>query len=61
MSEQSPGPLRRALNRLASSAKEHEAAELQQDCRQVGATLIAELPRRERVTVAGILRTVTLR
>lgn len=58
---QSPGVVRRAVNRLASSAKEHEAAELQKDCVQAGATLISELPDRERVRVAGTLRTVTLR
>lgn len=58
---QSPGVLRRAVNRLASSAKEHEAAELQKDCVEIGATLIASLPDRERVRVAGTLRTVTLR
>jgi len=49
------------VNRLASSAKEHEAAELQQGCVEVGATPISELPDRERVRVAGTLRTVTLR
>jgi len=58
---QSPGVVRRAVNRLASSAKEHEAAELQKDCVDVGATLISQLPDRERVRVAGTLRTVTLR
>jgi hypothetical protein len=58
---QSPGVLRRAVNRLATSAKEHEAAELQKDCVEIGATPIALLPDRERVRVAGTLRTVTLR
>lgn len=58
---QSPGVVRRAVNRLATSAKEHEAAELQKGCVQVGATPISELPERERVRVAGTLRTVTLR
>jgi len=57
----SQGVLRRAVNRLASSAKEHEAAELQKDCVEVGATLVRDLPDRERVRVAGTLRTVTLR
>jgi OB-fold nucleic acid binding protein len=61
MSEQSPGVLRRALSRLATSAKEHEAAELREDCARVGATLVKDLPSRERVVVAGTLRTVTLR
>lgn len=58
---QSPGVLRRAVNRLASSAKEHEAAQLQKECVEIGATPISELPDRERVRVAGTLRTVTLR
>lgn len=57
----SPGVLRRAVTRLATSAKEHEAAELQKDCVQIGATLVSDLPDRERVRVAGTLRTVTLR
>jgi OB-fold nucleic acid binding protein len=56
-----PGVLRRAVSRLASSAKEHEAEELQKGCVKLGATLVSELPTRERVTVAGTLRTVTLR
>lgn len=58
---QTPGVLRRAVSRLASSAKEHEAAELQEECVAVGATPIASSPERERVCVAGTLRTVTLR
>src|ERR1700709_1643640 len=60
MGEQ-PGALRRAVSRLATSAKVHEADERQKDCAEVGATPVADLPRRERVTVAGTLRTVTLR
>jgi hypothetical protein len=58
---QHQGLLRRAVTKLATSAKEHEAAELQKDCTELGATAIAELPERERVRVAGTLRTVTLR
>jgi hypothetical protein len=58
---QSAGVVRRAVNRLASSAKEHEAAELRRDCDEVGATRVAELPDRQKVRVAGTLRTVTLR
>src|SRR4051794_6652425 len=61
MSEHTPGVVRRTLTRLASSAKEHEAAELRVGCKEVGATLVADLPPRERVVVAGTLRTVTLR
>jgi hypothetical protein len=55
------GVLRRAVNRLASSAKEHEAAELRKDCVDLGATQIRDVPDRQRVRVAGTLRTVTLR
>ena len=61
MTQQSPGVVRRTLSRLASSAKEHEAAELREGCAEVGATLVADLPAREHVVVAGTLRTVTLR
>ncbi len=56
-----PGVVRRTVNRLASSAREHEAAELLKDCAEVGATQICELPERQLVRVAGTLRTVTLR
>jgi len=58
---QSPGVVRRTVNRLATSAKQHEAVELQKGCVHLGATPISELPDRERVRVAGTLRTVTLR
>ncbi|MDQ1619770.1 MAG: hypothetical protein QOE19_2339 [Actinomycetota bacterium] len=56
-----PGVLRRAVSRLATSAKVHEAEELQKGCVQLGATLVSDLQTHERVTVAGTLRTVTLR
>ena len=56
-----PGVLRRTVSRLATSAKVHEDEELQKGCVEVGATAVADLPHRERVTVAGTLRTVTLR
>ncbi len=56
-----PGVLRRAVTRLASSAKEHEAQELQKGCVEMGAVAVSELPDRELVRVAGTLRTVTLR
>lgn len=56
-----PGVLRRAVTRLATSAKEHEAQELQKGCVELGAVPIKDLPDRERVRVAGTLRTVTLR
>jgi len=56
-----PGVLRRTVTRLASSAKEHEAQELQKGCVELGAVAVSELPDRELVRVAGTLRTVTLR
>ena len=56
-----PGVLRRTVTRLASSAKEHEAQELQKGCVELGAVPVTELPDREMVRVAGTLRTVTLR
>ena len=56
-----PGVLRRTVTRLATSAKEHEAHELQKGCVQLGAVPVTELPDRAMVRVAGILRTVTLR
>ena len=58
---QHPGVLKRTVNRLASSAKEHEAAQLQKGCAELGAVPVKELPDREMVRVAGTLRTVTLR
>ncbi len=61
MSAQGSGVLKRALSRLASSAKDHEAAELRDDCTAAGCTPISRLQARERVAVTGTLRTVTLR
>jgi hypothetical protein len=55
------GFMRRAIERLGASRDELDAAELQRDCIQVGATPIGDLPDRRQVTVAGTLRTVTLR
>lgn len=55
------GIVKRAVTRLASSAKEHEAAELQQGCARLGAVLVKDLPERAWVRVAGTLRAVTLR
>lgn len=61
MSEHGPGVLKRALSRLATSAKEHEAAELRDDCNSLDCTPVTELKARERVAVTGTIRTVTLR
>ena len=56
-----PGVLKRTVNRLATSAKEHEAAQLQKGCAELGAIPVKDLPDRELVRVVGTLRTVTLR
>src|SRR3954453_18829299 len=56
-----PGVLKRTVNRLATSAKEHEAAELQKGCVELGAVAVKDLPDRERGGVAGTLRPVPLR
>ncbi len=61
MSQPSTGVLRRAMTRLAASAKDHEAAELREHCTLTGSTPVADITARERVTVTGTLRTVTLR
>ena len=55
------GFVRRAIDRLSVSRDELDAQDLQRACRVVGATPIDELPDRRQVTVAGTLRTVTLR
>ncbi|WP_248961270.1 OB-fold nucleic acid binding domain-containing protein [Sphaerisporangium perillae] len=53
--------LRGFLRRLTTSQDELEAAELQEDLDQYGATPIASCGQRRRFCVAGTLRTVTLR
>lgn len=60
-SDQPQGRFRRMLNRLTSSPEELQAEELRKDAVQAGCTQIAEVKDREVVTVAGTLRTVTLR
>ena len=55
------GRLRRILGRLTSSQEELQAEELQQDAAEAGCIPISECRDRQIVTVAGILRTVTLR
>lgn len=55
------GRLRRALTRLTTSRDEMHAEELLTETREVGATPVSECGDRQRVTVAGVLRTVTLR
>jgi hypothetical protein len=55
------GFVRRAIERLRTTREELDAQELQRECSIVGATPIGDLPDRRRATVAGTLRTVTLR
>ncbi len=55
------GFFRRAFSKLTDSDAAIEAAQLQTDCRKVGATPVEALADRARVEVCGTLRTVTLR
>jgi amino acid transporter len=50
-----------AVHRLTAGTEELHAADLQAECREAGATPIAETTEHEFVDVAGTLRTVTLR
>jgi amino acid transporter len=50
-----------AVHRLTAGTEELHAADLQAECREAGATPIAETTDHEFVDVAGTLRTVTLR
>ncbi|MFC8720572.1 OB-fold nucleic acid binding domain-containing protein [Kitasatospora sp. NPDC057198] len=59
--DQPQGRFRRMLSRWTSSSEELEAEELRQDTAEAGCTPIAACGDREIVTVAGTLRTVTLR
>jgi hypothetical protein len=55
------GRFRRLISRLTSSHEQLDAEELLADTQQVGGTPIVDCRDRERVTVSGTLRTVTLR
>ena len=55
------GRFRRMLNRLTSTPEELQAEELRQDAEESGCTPISRCDDRQVVTVAGTLRTVTLR
>ena len=57
----SAGFLKRALGRIASSTTELEDAELREHAHAAGCQPIAEQVERERVTLHGTVRTVTLR
>jgi len=52
--------LRRSISKWASSTEMHER-ELRREYADVGSTLIADAPERERVRLRGTLRTLTLR
>ncbi|MQS12265.1 OB-fold nucleic acid binding domain-containing protein [Streptomyces kaniharaensis] len=61
-SDQPQGRLRRMLSRLTSSSEELQAEELREEsAAESGCTPIAGCADRDLVTVAGTLRTVTLR
>lgn len=56
-----PGRLRRALQRLTADEEDLEAADLQLESEQAGATAVAACHLRGEVCVAGTLRCVVLR
>lgn len=56
-----PSGLRQRVRRWGAGADELEAADLRLEAQELGATTITECCMGERVTVAGTLRTVTLR
>lgn len=56
-----PGRFRSALHRLAADKSVLDAEELQDQLAVNGATPVATCPDRDRVCLAGTLRTVTLR
>lgn len=55
------GRFRKVLQRLASSQQDLEARELERDVRSTGCTCIDDASVRQKVTVGGTLRHVTLR
>ncbi|MEP6461945.1 MAG: OB-fold nucleic acid binding domain-containing protein [Frankiaceae bacterium] len=55
------GLFKRALHTLSSQPSELEAEELQDSVTSLGATPVVDCPDRQQTSVAGILRTVTLR
>jgi hypothetical protein len=54
-------PLRKIFKRLTSSDEQLEAEELLEETQERGATPVVRCRDRDRVTVSGTLRTVTLR
>ncbi len=55
------GLIKRALHNLSAQPAELEAEDLQGSVSSLGATPVAQCPDRQPTSVAGILRTVTLR
>jgi hypothetical protein len=55
------GPLRRALHRLSADTSELDAEQMQKDVVDLGAQPVSQCPNRQRVSICGVLRTVTLR
>ncbi|PYC77029.1 DNA-binding protein [Streptomyces tateyamensis] len=60
-SDQRPGRLRRMLARFAAGPEQPQAARPHPDAGEADSTPIAQAGDREEVTVAGVLRTVTVR
>ncbi len=59
--ERPRGRLRRVMHRIAADQREVEAEELKDRAEEFGATAIAHCADREQVSVAGTIRSVTLR
>jgi RecG-like helicase len=55
------GMLRRAVRALAEEDAEHDARDLRRQAESVGATPVAKCGERQRVTVRGTVRSLTLR
>ena len=55
------GALRRAFHRLSADTAELDDEQLQKDVVDRGAQPVSQCPNRQRVSVHGVLRTVTLR
>jgi len=62
MGEERSGPLRRALRKMTAAEEDLDAEELRDDvARDLHATPIESCPDRQRVTIGGQIRSVTLR
>jgi hypothetical protein len=55
------GAFRRALHRLSADTTELDAEQMQKDVVDLGAQPVAQCANRQRVSIHGVLRTVTLR